>query len=78
MWLSILESFDVVELEARNDKIESLWVRISGKANKASVLVGVCYRLQNQDEEMDEEFYRQLTEVAKSSVLVLVRGLQLP
>jgi len=46
------ESFDVVELGAGNDKVESLWVRIM--ANKVDILVGVCYRLPNQDEEMDE------------------------
>ena len=43
--LYIRECFDVVELEARNDKVESLWVRISGKAHMACILVGVCYRL---------------------------------
>ena len=61
--LYIRECFDAVELEAVNGKVESLWVRISGKANKANILVGVCYRLPNQDEEMDETFYKQLAEV---------------
>ena len=75
--LSIRESFDVVELEAGNDKVESLWVRI-GRDNKASVLVGVCYRPLNQDEEMDEEVYRQLTKVAKSLALVLVGDFNFP
>ena len=65
--LYIRECFDVVELETEtgNDKVESLWVRIRGKANKAGILVGVCYRLPNQDVETDEEFYRQLAEVVK-------------
>ncbi|XP_068521397.1 uncharacterized protein [Anas acuta] len=76
--LYIRESFDVVELEAGNDKVESLSVRIGGKANKASVLVGVCYRPPNQDEETDEEFYGQLTEVAKSSALVLEGDFNFP
>ncbi|XP_071892066.1 uncharacterized protein [Anas platyrhynchos] len=75
--LYIREFFDVVELEAGNDKVESLWVRIS-RDNKASVLVGVCYRLLNQDEETDEEFHRQLTEVAKSTALVLVGDFNFP
>uniref|UniRef100_A0A8B9UU32 Reverse transcriptase domain-containing protein n=1 Tax=Anas zonorhyncha TaxID=75864 RepID=A0A8B9UU32_9AVES len=43
-----------------------------GKANKSSILVGVCYRPPNQNEETDEEFYRQLIKVVKLSVLVLV------
>ena len=71
MALYIRESFEVVELEAGNDKVESL--RIS-RDNKASVLVGVCYRPPNQDEETDEEFYRQLTEVAKSSAALVLVG----
>uniref|UniRef100_A0A8B9CU89 Reverse transcriptase domain-containing protein n=1 Tax=Anser brachyrhynchus TaxID=132585 RepID=A0A8B9CU89_9AVES len=76
--LYIRECFDVEELEAGNDKVESLWVRIRGKANKASILVGVCYRPPNQDEETDEEFYRQLAEAAKSSALVLVGDFNFP
>uniref|UniRef100_A0A493THY5 Reverse transcriptase domain-containing protein n=1 Tax=Anas platyrhynchos platyrhynchos TaxID=8840 RepID=A0A493THY5_ANAPP len=75
--LYIRESFDVVELEAGNDKVESLWVRI-GRDNKASVLVRVCYRPPNQDEETDEEFYRQLTEIAKSLVIVLMGDFNFP
>jgi len=31
--------------------------------------VGVCYRLPNQDEEMDEVFYKQLAEVVQSPAL---------
>uniref|UniRef100_A0A8B9C3Y3 Reverse transcriptase domain-containing protein n=1 Tax=Anser brachyrhynchus TaxID=132585 RepID=A0A8B9C3Y3_9AVES len=76
--LYIRECLDVEELEAGNDKVESLWVRIRGKANKASILVGVCYRPPNQDEETDEEFYRQLAEAAKSSALVLVGDFNFP
>ena len=49
--LYIRESFEIAELEAGNDKAESLWVRISRKDNKASILAGVCYRPSNQDEE---------------------------
>ena len=37
--LYIRECFDAVELKAGNDKVESLWVRISGKTNKANILV---------------------------------------
>ena len=75
--LHIRECFDVVEPETGN-KVESLWVRIGGKANKASILVGVCYRLPNQNEEMDEEFYRHLANVVKSSALVLMGDFNLP
>ena len=47
-------------------------MRIRGKACRGDILVGVCYRLPNQDEEIDETFYEQLAEVARSSALVLV------
>jgi len=40
--LYVRECFDVVELGAGNDKVESLWVRIRGRANKADILVGFC------------------------------------
>ena len=56
-------SVSVVELNAGSNKVDSLWVRIRGKANKADILVGVSYRLPNQDEEVDEGFNKQLAEV---------------
>lgn len=60
MSLYFRECFNVVELRAGN-KIKSLWVRIMGRANKADILVGFCYRLPNQ----------QLAEVARSAALAL-------
>jgi len=37
-----------------------LWER----ANEADVIVGVCYRPPNQDEEAEEIFYKQLGELS--------------
>lgn len=37
------------EFAAGSDMVESCWVRIKGKANKADVVVGVCYRSASQD-----------------------------
>ena len=34
-------------------------VRIKAKANKIDIIVGVCYRPPNQDEEVDKTLYRQ-------------------
>ena len=48
--LYVRECFRVVELNAGNDKVESLRVVIKGKAKKADILLGVCYRPPNQDE----------------------------
>ncbi|KAK4827657.1 hypothetical protein QYF61_020429 [Mycteria americana] len=49
-----------------------------GKANKADIMVGVCYRPPNQDEEADEIFYKQLGEVLQSLPLVLIWDSNLP
>ncbi|PKU33231.1 hypothetical protein llap_16465 [Limosa lapponica baueri] len=54
------------------------WVRIRGKANKADVMVGVCYTPANQDEEADEIFYKHLGEVSQSLALVLMWDFNLP
>ncbi|GAB0209581.1 hypothetical protein GRJ2_003423800 [Grus japonensis] len=61
--LYVKECFDCLELNDGDDRVECLWVRIKGKANKAD-MVGVCYRPLNQDEEADEIFYKQLGEVS--------------
>ena len=60
MALHIKNCSDVEDLRVGNDKVECLWVRIGGKACRGDILVGVCYRLLNQDEEMNEAFYEQL------------------
>ncbi|KAJ7413696.1 hypothetical protein BTVI_42796 [Pitangus sulphuratus] len=67
-WLCILESVLTLELEVSNDKVECLWIKIRGKANKADILVGVCYRPPNQDDEDDELYDRQLADVSKLPV----------
>jgi len=59
----IKECFDVEELGVGNDKVECLWTRIRGKANRGDIFVGVCYRLPNQDEEKDEAFSEQLVKL---------------
>ncbi|KAK4824656.1 hypothetical protein QYF61_017029 [Mycteria americana] len=70
--LYVRESLDSLELDDGDDTVEYLWVRIRGKANKADIVVGVCYRPPNQDEETDELFYKQLGEASRSLALVLV------
>ncbi|KAM9628635.1 uncharacterized protein ACIBXB_017819 [Morphnus guianensis] len=71
--LHVRECFDCLELNDDDDgRVECLWVRIGGKANKADIMVGVCYRPPNQDEEADEIFYKQLGKVSQSLALVLV------
>ncbi|KAJ7411268.1 adaptin ear-binding coat-associated protein 1 [Pitangus sulphuratus] len=70
--LYVRETLDSVELEVRNNKIECQWIKLRRKANKADILVGVCYTPPNQDDEDDELFFKQLADVSKSPTLVLV------
>ncbi|GAB0209318.1 hypothetical protein GRJ2_003397500 [Grus japonensis] len=62
--LYVKECFDCLKLDDSDERIECLWVRIRGKANKADILLGVCYRPPNQDEEADEIVYKHLGEVS--------------
>lgn len=50
------ECLDTIELNTGNYRVDSLWVRIMRKANRANSLGRVCYRPANQDEEMYEVF----------------------
>ncbi|RMC22466.1 hypothetical protein DUI87_00780 [Hirundo rustica rustica] len=72
------QTFDTIGIETKEDGAECLWVRIKGKANKADILLGVCYRPPNQEEEVDSLFYKQLENVSGSSALVLVGDFNLP
>lgn len=45
-----------LELDYGDDTAEWFWVRMRGKDSKAGVMVGVCYRPPQQDEEADEIF----------------------
>jgi len=60
--LYVRDCFDCTELNDCDDKVRRLSVKMRGKANKADILLGVCYRPPNQDEEADEVFYKRLAE----------------
>ncbi|PKU42080.1 rna-directed dna polymerase from mobile element jockey-like [Limosa lapponica baueri] len=51
---------------------------MKGKANKGDLVLGVCYRPPNQDEQADELFFKRLGEVSQSTALVLVGDFNLP
>lgn len=68
------ECLDCLELSNGNDRTECVWVRISGKANKACVMVGVSSRPPNQAKEADHIFYKQ---VGESLALVLAGSFNL-
>ena len=63
-WLSMFECFDVTELMAGHDNVESIRVKIRGRADKADIMVGICYRPPNKDEETDEVFFEQPAHIA--------------
>ncbi|GAB0193231.1 mitochondrial enolase superfamily member 1 [Grus japonensis] len=54
------------------ERAKSLWVRIKGQANMGDAVVGVYYRPPDQEEEVDEAFYRQLEVASQSQSLVLM------
>ncbi|RMC01280.1 hypothetical protein DUI87_22233 [Hirundo rustica rustica] len=74
--LYIKKALDTISIN--EDGVERLWVRIKGKANKADVLVGVCYRPASQEEEVNNLLYKQLKNVSGSSARVLVGDFKLP
>jgi len=76
--LYIKECFDVEKLGVGNDEVECLWIMIRRKACRGDIVVGICYRQPNQDEEMDEAFYEQLAEVAQLPALTLMGDFNFP
>ncbi|TRZ18418.1 hypothetical protein HGM15179_008659 [Zosterops borbonicus] len=76
--LYIKKNFDALGIEINADGVECLWVRIKGRANKADILLGVCYHPPKQEEEVDNLFYKQLENISGSSALVLVGDFNLP
>ncbi|GAB0206453.1 hypothetical protein GRJ2_003110900 [Grus japonensis] len=72
--LYVREQLECIELRLGVDeeRVESLWVRIKGQANMGDTVVGVYYRPPDQEEEVDEAFYRQLEVASRSQALVLM------
>jgi len=72
--LYVREQLECIELGlgADEERTESLWVRIKGQAHKGDVKVGVYYRPPDQEEEVDEAFYRQLQAASQLQALVLM------
>lgn len=52
-----------------DERAVCLWIRVRGKGNKADIIVGVCYRPPNQDEEEDKISYKQLGEFSRLVLL---------
>ena len=56
------EQLECIELHLGESgvAVESLWVRIKGRAGMADTVVSVYYRPPDQEEEVDKAFHRQL------------------
>jgi len=70
----VREQLECIELclGVDEEQVESFWVRIKGQAHTGDITVGVYYRPPDQDEEVDEAFYRQLKGASQSQALVLM------
>lgn len=78
-WIALYnrECFDCIEIGDEDDKVECIWVRITGNVSRADVMVGVCWRPPSQ-EQADEVFHKQLAEAAQSTAFLLVGDFNLP
>jgi len=57
---------------------ESLWVRIKGRAGIGDIIVGVCYRPLNQEDQADEVLYRHIEAASHSQALLLMGNFNQP
>jgi len=78
--LYVREQQECIEICLGTDEegVESLWVRIKGQPDMGDVIVGVHYRPPDQEEEVEEAFYKQLQAASQSQALVLVGDLNYP
>ncbi|PKU29906.1 rna-directed dna polymerase from mobile element jockey- hypothetical protein [Limosa lapponica baueri] len=78
--LYVREQLECIELCLRVDEecVESLCVRIKGQTNMGDTVVGVYYRPLDQEEEVDEVFYRQLEIASQSQALGLTGEFDYP
>jgi len=72
--LYVREKLEWIELclGADEERVDSLRVRIKGQVHVDDIVVGVYYRPPDQEEEVDEAFYRQLNVALQSQALVLM------
>ncbi|CAM4672926.1 unnamed protein product [Lepidochelys kempii] len=77
--LYVREQYDCSELRYETvEKPECLWIKFRSVCNKSDVVVGVCYRPPDQRDEVDEAFFRQLTEATRSHALILMGDFNFP
>ena len=48
------------------ERVKSLWIRTKGQPHTGDNFVGVYYRPPDQEEEVDEAFYKQMKPASES------------
>ncbi|KAK4824035.1 hypothetical protein QYF61_009626 [Mycteria americana] len=66
-----LECVDL-HLGMDEEPTKSLWVRIKGRAETADIILGVCCRPPDQEDQVDEALYRQIGAASCSQAVVLM------
>jgi len=61
-----------LRLGLNEEPTESLWVRIKGRSGTGDIIVGVCYRPPDQEDQADKALYRQIGAASCSQTLVLM------
>ncbi|GAB0204540.1 hypothetical protein GRJ2_002919600 [Grus japonensis] len=72
--LYVNDQLECMELHLGTDEeqTKSLWVRIKGSTGTGDIIVGVCYRPPDQEDQVDKAFYRQIGATSCSQALVLM------
>lgn len=55
-----------------DEPTESLWVRIKDQTGMGDIVVGFCCRRPDQEEQVDEAFYRQVGAASHSQSVILM------
>lgn len=76
--LYVGKCLNCLELNDGDRRVEHLWVRTREKANRAALLVEVCYRPPSQDEGARKIFYKKLGQISQFLALVFVGDFSLP
>jgi len=53
------------------EQTESLWAGIKGRAGSGDIIVGICYRPPDWEDQVDKAVYRQIGALSHSQTLVL-------
>lgn len=65
-------STSTVHLRMDESLTESLLVWVKGKAEEGDIKMGVCYRLPDQEDQVDEAPYKQIGAMPYSSISQVV------